>query len=232
MPRSKEPSRTSRKAPAPPRFSVVIVDDHPVVQIGLRLGLANYPDIAISGVAHSINEAGSLLQEQAPDVIILDLAFPGPNGLDFLRQVKSQHPAPKVLILSCHEENTYAERALRAGARGYIMKHEPLDKLALAIRTVAAGNLYLSDAVKSKMLEKLAGNPGSDAGLESLTDREMEIFNAVGEGLNTRQMADRMHLSIKTVEAHLANIKKKLNLENSHALQRAAIRWTQNPDRP
>ena len=220
----------SKKPVSTKEISVFIIDDHPIVREGLRLGIKLNSSIQVTGMADDIFQATKELKRKLPDVLVLDLLLRASSGLDFLKKIKVEHPGLQVLVLSAHDEGEYAERALRAGARGYIMKQESMDQLIAAIKSVANGEIYLSENMKVRILEKLVkkpeGDPTSPMGL--LSDRELEIFKSVGDGFETKQIAERLHLSVKTVEAHYANIKRKMDLENSHQLSRAALRWTHN----
>lgn len=215
------------------KVRVLLVDDHPVVREGLRLAISSRPEFHICGsVADSI-EAAKVLELEKPHAMVLDLGLKEGSGLDFIKQLQTSHPDLPILVLSALDESDYAERSLRAGAKGYIMKHEPMEKLIQAIVSVAEGRTFLSDAVKSRIVERLMKHPAAewDSPVSELSDRELQVFAEIGTGLNSRQIAEKLALSPKTVEAHCANIKRKLKLEGSSSLLRAAIRWvdTRNP---
>ncbi|MEO6095579.1 MAG: response regulator transcription factor [Fibrobacteria bacterium] len=210
------------------KVRVLLVDDHPVVREGLRLAISSRPEFHICGsVADSI-EATKVLEHVKPHAMVLDLGLKEGSGLDFIKQLQVSHPDLPILVLSALDESDYAERSIRAGAKGYIMKGEPMEKLVLAMVSVAEGRTFLSEAVKSRIVERIMKNPTgeSDSPLAELSDRELQVFAEIGTGLNSRQIAEKLALSPKTVEAHCANIKRKLKLEGSSSLLRAAIRWT------
>src|SRR6202007_1664781 len=171
-----------------------------------------------------------VLASARPDVLIVDIALNGPDGLDLLKNIRTTHPALPVLILSMHDESIYAERAMRAGANGYIMKQEATEKVLVAIRRIVQGEVYLSDRLTSAMLQQYGRGaaPGKTSPIVNLTDRELEVFRLIGEGHGTRQIAGELHLSVKTIESYQAHIKEKLALRNARELVQHAIEWTVN----
>ena len=175
-------------------------------------------------------EAGSALQrieELKPDLVVVDISLNGPDGLDLLKNIRSRHPNLPVLILSMLDESLYAERALRDGASGYIMKQEATERVLVAIRRILGGEIYVSDRVANRMLHRFVGGnaDGPRSPIADLTDRELEVFRLIGEGHGTRQIAEELHLSVKTVESYQAHIKDKLSLKNARELVQRAIQW-------
>jgi len=206
---------------------VFVVDDHPIVRQGLALLINQEPDLTVCGEAE---EAESLLHAIAnlePDVLVLDISLPGSDGIEALKSVRAAHPDLPVLILSMHEESIYAERALRAGANGYIMKQEATDTVLVALRRILAGEVYISDRATSRMLQRIVARPATHqrTSVASLSDRELEVFRLIGSGLGTREIAEKLHISAKTVESYQAHIKKKLSLPSARALVQRAIEW-------
>ncbi len=207
--------------------SVLIVDDHPMMRQGLAQLIEHEPDLAICGEADTAGQCLALMSKSKPDLLVLDLSLPDKNGLELLKDVQAMHPGLPTLVFSMHDETIYAERVLRAGGRGYIMKQEGGKKLVQAIRQILSGQVYVSEKMAAKILEVFSGRR-TDAGgslIDLLTDREFEVFRLVGQGRATREIAQLLHLSIKTVEVHRANIKKKLKLQTANDLVHYAIRW-------
>lgn len=207
-----------------------IVDDHPLMRESLTALINRQPDLCVCGEASdSANAFNSLVRQQA-DVVVVDLSLPGESGLELIKKLQALEPAPRMLVISMHDEALYAERALRAGALGYVMKRDTSDKVIDAIRTVVQGQLYVSGTLAASFTKKYIGvgatKDGSTAGL--LSDRELEIFQLVGCGHKTRRIAERLHLSMKTVQAHCTSIRDKLGLENATELIREAVRWVES----
>jgi DNA-binding NarL/FixJ family response regulator len=209
------------------KIKVLLVDDHPLVREGLATLINQQPDFEVCGVAGSEPEALELVRTVQPSVAIVDITLENGSGLELIRNIKTLHPAVKMLVLSMHDESLYAERSLRAGARGYIMKREAAKKIIQGIRSVLAGQLYVSDKIMAGMNEKyVAGVPAADISpLEQLSNRELEVFELLGLGHNTRQIAEHLHVGFKTVQAYCARIKEKLQLANVNELLREAVRW-------
>jgi len=209
------------------RTRVYLVDDHPLVREWLANLIDQQADLAVCGEAGSAAAAMSGIGAAKPDVAVVDISLGGRSGLELIRDLKQAHPRVAVLVLSMHHEDLYAERALRAGARGYIMKREVTKKVITAIRRVQQGKVYLGDHLAATLAEKLV--TGTSAGPESpvsqLSDRELEVFRLLGQGRTTRQIAEALQLSSKTVQAYYARIKEKLHLGNASELLREAIRW-------
>jgi DNA-binding NarL/FixJ family response regulator len=209
---------------------VLLVDDHPIVRQGLALLIEREPDLLVCGEADGAHSAFQAIATLQPDIVILDISLAGPDGLDVLKEIRCKSGTLPVLILSMHDETIYAERAMRAGANGYIMKQEATEKVLVAIRRILHGDVYLSDRLTNTMLQQfMHGTPGAKGSpLVNLTDRELEVFRLIGEGHGTRQIADQLHLSVKTIESYQAHIKEKLALRNARELVQHAIEWTVN----
>ena len=214
-------SAVSRKS------KIFVVDDHPIVRQGLGLLINREPDMIVCGAAEEAQSALRAIPTLQPDVMVVDISLSGPDGLELVKTIRTRDANLPILVLSMHDESIYAERALRAGANGYIMKQEATEKVLVAIRRILRGEVYLSDRVSSKMLQQYVR--GSSTARESpvadLSDRELEVFRLVGEGHGTRQIAEELHLSVKTVETYQAHIKEKLSLRNSRELVQHAIEW-------
>lgn len=209
------------------RHRVLVVDDHPIVRQGLALMIDQEPDLEVCGEAEEARSALEAIAATQPDVVLLDLSLPGPDGIEVLKAIRSTDPALPVLVLSMHDESVYAERALRAGANGYIMKQEATENVLVALRRILRREMYVSDRIASTMLRQIASGAAKkpmDA-IERLSDRELEVFRLIGEGHGTRQIAEALHLSVKTVESYQAHIKDKLALQSSRDLVQRAIEW-------
>jgi DNA-binding NarL/FixJ family response regulator len=205
---------------------ILVVDDHPIVRQGLVQMINHEHDMEVCGQAEDINTALQSIEKLKPDMAIIDISLQGASGIELMKSIKLKHPNFKVLALSMHDESLYAERTLKAGARGYIMKHEPPEKVIAAIRCIIAGEIYVSDSMTARMVHKLVdGNHAGATGIESLTDRELEVFRLIGQGHGTRQIAEELFLSVKTVESYRAHIKEKLALDNANELMQHAIQW-------
>ncbi|MCU0236237.1 MAG: response regulator transcription factor [Acidobacteria bacterium] len=210
--------------------AVFIVDDHPIMRDGISQLIDQQPDLEVCGSASSAPEALNALNGLAPDLLLVDISLSGMNGIDLIKIVKKRSPRLPALILSMHSEDLYAERAIRAGAKGYVMKHASSDTLLAAIRRVVEGRMYLSPEMTEKLLEKAAGGnlPGNESPVDRLSDRELEIFKLIGQGLRPQRIAEELLLSIKTVETYYSRIKQKLNIKDADELLRMAIAW--HPD--
>jgi DNA-binding NarL/FixJ family response regulator len=216
--------------PQTKKCRVLLVDDHPIVRQGLALLIDREPDLSVCGEADSAHSALHAITTLRPDLVVLDISLSGPDGLELLKELRLKTGSLPVLILSMHDESIYAERAMRAGANGYIMKQEATEKVLVAIRRILQGEVYLSDRLTSTMLQQyVRGNtPLKNSPLVNLSDRELEVFRLIGEGRGTRQIADELHLSVKTIESYQAHIKEKLALRNARELVQHAIEWTVN----
>ncbi|MEX2216505.1 MAG: response regulator transcription factor [Phycisphaeraceae bacterium] len=209
------------------KIRVLIVDDHPIVRRGIVAMINQDPGLEVCGEAEGYHEGLDLIRKVNPDLAIIDLTLPDISGLELVKQVKAIAPTMPMLVLSMHEETLYAERVLRAGARGYIMKQEGTEKLIDAIAAVMRGDIYVSEKMASRMLGKLVdGKKGTGTSpLERLSDRELEVFELLGRGLGTREVAERLCVSIKTIESHREHIKEKLQLKNATELVQHATQW-------
>ena len=207
-----------------------MVDDHPIVRQGLSQLIDQEEDLMVCGTAKDAGSALESITKSRPDLMIVDISLDGPDGLDLLKSVRLRDASLPVLILSMHDESLYAERALRAGARGYIMKQAATEGLLVAIRRILGGHIYLSDRIASRMLGQFTGRgtPTERSPVEDLSDRELEVFRMIGRGYGTREIADLLHLSVKTVESYQAHIKEKLSLKNSREMVQRAMQWTSN----
>ena len=210
-----------------PQARVFVVDDHPLVRESLSHLIARQPDLCVCGEAGDAVTALATIGTAKPDVAIVDLSLGGRPGLELVRDLKLQHPKLAVLVLSMHDEDLYAERALRAGARGYVMKREATRSVIEAIRCLLDGRIYLSPRMTTALAAKYVGDvpPTSESPVARLSDRELEVFRLLGQGMATRQIADALQVSAKTVQAFSARIKDKLGLASSTELLREAIRW-------
>ncbi|MBU0506076.1 MAG: response regulator transcription factor [bacterium] len=209
---------------------VFIVDDHPIVRHGLKKIFEQEADLTVCGEAEDVATALKEIQEKAPDLIVVDLSLKNSNGLDIIKAVKTTNDIP-IIVLSIHDETIYAERVLRAGAKGYVMKQEAADQLIIAIRKVMTGEIFVSDKMGKYLLQKyIDGGAMADfvSPISKLSDREIEIYRLIGEGRSTRQIAEDLALSIKTVESHRAHIKQKLRLKSGTELVHNAVQWVQS----
>ncbi len=205
---------------------IVIVDDHPMVREGLTLRMSTQPDLKVCGEAATEEEALALVREINPDLVLIDISLKSGNGIELVKQIKSRHPAVKMLVVSGFQESLYAERALRAGALGYLNKQESNDKVLEAIRTVLTGKRYFSPEITQRLIHQaLGGTDEKKSPIGNLTDREVEIFRMIGEGLTTGAIASRLFLSTHTIDTHRENIKRKLDMKNAGELTRAAVQW-------
>ena len=208
--------------------SVLIVDDHPIVREGLAELLNREADIEVCAEAQKAEEALEILRTQDVDVAIVDLSLPGVSGIELIRQMQSEFEDVPVIVLSMHDEQFYAERALRAGARGYVMKQESSERVIDAIHQVHNGELFVSDDIAKKMLFRMVTGDGNELQpVQRLSDRELEVFQLIGQGYSTRKVAELLHLSIKTIESYRANIKTKLDLQNAAELMQHAVKWVE-----
>ena len=209
------------------RKQVLIVDDHPMMRQGLAQLINSEPDLAVCCETDTARQAFDAISGSNPDLALVDISLPDKSGLELIKDIRALRPELPVLVVSMHDESLYAERVLRAGGRGYIMKQEGGKKLMEAVRQVLAGRVYVSEKMSARILDIFSGRRQAGAGspVERLTDREFEVFQFIGRGESTREIAKRLHLSIKTVEVHRANIKAKLSLKTATDLMRFAIRW-------
>ena len=213
------------------KIKVLLVDDHPLVREGLVNLINQSPGLVVCGEAGNEPQALEMISATRPDVAVVDITLENGSGIELLKNIKASHPGVKTLVLSMHDEAIYAERALHAGARGYIMKREAAKKVIAGIQAVHAGQLYVSEKIAATMAEKFVGGgkPAADASpVEQLSDRELQVFELIGRGQGTRQISEHLHVGFKTVQAYQARIKEKLQLANATELMRAAIQWNES----
>lgn len=211
------------------RTRILLVDDHPLMRKGLALTLGEEPDFEVVGQAADAEEALAMVEEVRPDLVVADVSLPGMSGLELIKHLVARYPDLQVLVVSRHDEGLYAERAVRAGARGYVMKMEAGEKIVEAVRHVRRGGIFLSEELKDRMLfgATAGGKRPTQSPLEALSDRELEVFEMTGRGRTTREIAERLHLSVKTVESYRARIKAKLGLSTAAELMQHAVRWVE-----
>ena len=206
------------------KINILVVDDHPLVREWLTNLIRQQADLEVGNETGSAPEALQLIESSQPDIAIVDISLANGSGIELIKNIKASHPRVAVLVLSMHDELLYAERALRAGAGGYIMKSEATQKVIEAIRSVLAGDIFVSAKVASLMAQKFIGGKSANT-IEQLSDRELEVFQLLGRGYSTRQISEHLHIGFKTVQGYTARIKEKLNLANINELMREAIRW-------
>ena len=222
----------SKKSAAQKTKRIFIVDDHPMMRQGLVQIIGAEKDLSICGEAENAERALDAINSLKPDLVLADISLPGKNGLELIKDFHSLQPGLPVLVISMHDESLYAGRVLRAGGRGYIMKQEGGKKLMQAIRQVLEGKIYVSEKMSADILETFSGHRAGTGSspVEKLTDREFEVFQFIAQGKGTREIAQKLHLSVKTVEVHRANIKAKLKLQSVSELIRYAVRWSESQD--
>ncbi len=209
-----------------PPTKILIVDDHPSVRDGLALRIALHEDLTVCGEANSEEEAFTLVKQSSPDLVLVDISLKNGHGIELIKRIRSHNPAIKMLVVSGFQESLYAERACRAGAMGYLNKQESSVKLMEAIRTVLAGERFLSPAMTRRLINQSLGvRDKTKSPIENLTNRELEIFRLIGEGLTSGAIAERLFLSPHTIDTHRENIKRKLDISNAAQLSRAAVQW-------
>ena len=220
------PKKNGGPAAAGKGCKIMLVDDHPVMREGLAQLINHEPDLSVCGQYEDAAQAFEAISSLSPDLAIVDLSLKGSSGLELIKNIRASHPKIRILVLSMHDESLYAERVLRAGAGGYIMKQEASEKVLDAVRQVLRGTVYVSEKMGAKLMHQLVGGKPSQAtsALERLSDRELEVFGLIGQGKGTRQIAQHLHLSVKTIESHRAHIKEKLNLKDANELVHTAIR--------
>jgi DNA-binding NarL/FixJ family response regulator len=204
---------------------ILIVDDHPLVRTGFSQLIGDCPDLEVCGEAGDMAEALKQVDATSPDLAIIDLSLAGGSGLDLIERIRSRNKDILMLVASMHDETLYAERVLAAGARGYINKQEAQDSIIRAIRQVLSGKVYLSQQMTDRLLSGMVNSNGEKRDIDSLSNRELQVFELIGEGVSSSQIAEQLNLSIKTIETHQAHIKKKLGLGSAHELNQRAIRW-------
>ena len=211
----------------PKQAKVFLVDDHPIVRDGLKTLIERRDDLCVCGEAEDAKGVLKAIQETGPDLVITDITLKASDGLELTKDIKARFPDLPVIVLSIHEESTYCERALHAGAQGYLMKEVASENVIDAIRKVLAGEIYISDTMSKRFLHKMVGSKATEiqSPVDTLSDRELEIFKLIGQGFKASQIAERLHLSVKTVETYRARIKEKLDLADAGELLQFAIKW-------
>jgi DNA-binding NarL/FixJ family response regulator len=218
-------SFTSKSSNVQKKHKVLVVDDHPIVRRGLVELIAMESDMEVCGQADDMAEAIKQIEANCPDVAILDISLKSGHGLELIDHIKANHPSVKMLVSSMHDELLFAERSLRAGALGYIPKQEATETLLDAIRQVLRGEIYLTARMANRLMHNIAGKPAETDPIKTLSNREVEVFEMIGQGLTTQQIAGKLKLSAKTIETHREKIKGKLDLKNSAELNRRAVQW-------
>ena len=221
-------SRTAATAKA--RTRILLVDDHPLVRERLAEIINREPDLTVCGEAEDRHEALAAIPAKRPGLVIVDLTLKNSDGLELIKDIRSRRPKLRMLVVSMHDESLYAERVIRAGALGYITKQEASRNILVAIRRVLEGIIYLNEKIASHIISRLVAHPGAVAttSAELLSDRELKVFDLIGQGQNTSEIAARLHVAVKTVETYRARIREKLKLENGSDLLQSAISWTHN----
>lgn len=223
---AKKPSKTAKA-------KVMIIEDHPIVRQGLSQLINQQPDLSVCAEADRGEGALKVVDAAKPDAIVVDLTLGDMSGVDLIKEISSKHPQTPILVLSMHQDSLYAERALRAGARGYVMKEEASETVVAALRRVLSGEIHLGEKAKARLLHRLVKSPlgqiDRSSMLERLSDRELEVFRLLGQGFSTRRIAERFNRSIKTVEIYRANIKHKLDLKDAAELIHFAVQYAQDP---
>jgi DNA-binding NarL/FixJ family response regulator len=212
------------------KHKVLIVDDHPIVRQGLTQLINQEPDVSVCCEAGDISEALTLIESHKPDIAIVDISLGHSSGIRLIEDISRRYPNLSVLVLSMHDESLYAERCLRAGAKGYIMKKEPPEKVIVAIKKILKGEIYLSDNLSVKLLQKFIAKQAGiySSPVERLSNRELEVFRLIGQGLKTRKIAEQLNLSVKTIETYIDHIKKKMGFKDSRNLFLHAVQWLMN----
>lgn len=222
--------KTQEAAPPVTTKRILIVDDHPIVRQGVRRVIEQESDLRICAEAETATEALRLFEEHQPDLAIIDITLKGTDGLELTKWIRARSERIPILIMSMHDESLYAERVLRAGAHGYVMKAEVADKIVIAIRKALLGEIYLSEKVEQNILHEVSGRTTEvdQSPVRKLSDRELEVFRLIGQGMGTRAIADHLRLSIKTIETYRSHLKEKLGLANATQLVRYAAQWIEN----
>jgi DNA-binding NarL/FixJ family response regulator len=212
------------------KVKVLLVDDHPVVRQGLARLINDEADLCVCGEADSVAVALEMIAKLEPDLAVIDISMGGTDGIELIKELKATRPGLLALVLSMHDESLYAERVLRAGAKGYVTKQEAAEKVLTAIRKVLAGEVYVSERIASRLLKAVAGSrqDAAQSPLDRLSDRELQVFRLIGGGMSVREIADKLFLSVKTIETHREHIKEKLNLKSSSELLRYAVQFGVN----
>lgn len=215
---AKQPGREHR---------ILIVDDHALIRRGLAALIGQEDDLFVCGEATELAQAMKIIRELTPDLILVDLTLASGNGLELVKHVVAAHPYARMLVCTMHDEKIYAERCLRAGAHGFINKEAAGDEVITAIRTILSGKPYVSNELSQRLVNRVINGQSAieTSPVQRLTDRQLEVFELIGQGLSTREVAEKLHLSPKTIESYRENIKAKLSLKSGHELTRHAIQW-------
>ncbi len=219
--------KASKSAPASSEKRVLIIDDHVMVRDGVAEIIEQADNLSVCGTASTANEGLEALREFKPDLVLVDITLPGKNGIEFIKDARAFQPDLLILVMSMHDESLYADRVLRAGGRGYIRKQEGGDKLIEAMRRVLRGEIAVSEKVTGRLLEKFSGRVTMDSPLEGLSDRELEVFQLIGQGKTMKEIGQALHLSPKTIEVHRSHIREKLKVTSAAELVAYAARWNQ-----
>jgi len=209
---------------------ILIVDDHPMMRKGLTSTLEMEPDLEVIHQCEKAEDVLKILEHEKPDLLLVDVSLPGMNGIELVKNIIFQDPDMKILVVSRHEESLYGERALRAGAKGYIMKFEPSETLTKAVRKILNGGIYVSDSLNEKLLMNAmhGKKEGSVSSIDILSDRELEVFELMGKGKSSSEIADQLHLASKTVETYRSRIKEKMDFKNSTEMIFHAVKWVES----
>ncbi|MGD9408759.1 MAG: response regulator transcription factor [Thiohalocapsa sp.] len=205
---------------------ILVVDDHPLVRAGLRSLFDDEPDLTVCAEAGNVHDAIESVRTQQPDLALIDISLDDGNGIELIKRLKAHTPELKTLVCSVHDESLFAERAINAGARGYVSKHQLTEQILEAVRQVLSGRIYLSEEMVEHVINGFAKKrDASTPSIHDLSDRELEVFGLIGQGLSTSKIAERLHLSVKTIETHREKIKRKLGLTSGGELVRHAVQW-------
>lgn len=220
-------SAKKTKRPGPVRKRILLVDDHPMTRYGMAQLLRQQCEFEVCGEADTAHRALAAVESLQPDLVLADLTMPGKHGLEFVKDMRAMHPEVAVLVVSMHDETLYAERVLKAGGRGYVMKHVGGKELLRAVRRVLDGHVYLSNVMAEKALDAFSDRRSqtSDSVIGQLTDRELQVFQCLGQGMTSREIGQQLHMGVKTVETHRRHVREKLNLKTGPELIKFAVRW-------
>jgi len=219
--------KSAASSPAQKKSRILIIDDHVMVREGVAEIIKHEPDLDVCGTATTAHEGIEAVRKLKPDLILVDITLPGKNGIEFIKDVRAMNPDLRILVMSMHDESLYVDRVLRAGGRGYIRKQEGGEKLIAALRRVMRGEIAVSEKMTGKLLEKFSGRKTIDSPLEGLSDRELEVFQLIGQGKTMKEIGHELHLSPKTVEVHRSRIREKLKITSAAELIAYAARWSE-----
>jgi DNA-binding NarL/FixJ family response regulator len=219
--------KSAASSPAQKKSRILIIDDHVMVREGVAEIIKHEPDLDVCGTATTADEGIEAVRKLKPDLILVDITLPGKNGIEFIKDVRAMNPDLRILVMSMHDESLYADRVLRAGGRGYIRKQEGGEKLIAALRRVVRGEIAVSEKMTGKLLEKFSGRKTIDSPLEGLSDRELEVFQLIGQGKTMKEIGPELHLSPKTIEVHRSRIREKLKITSAAQLIAYAARWSE-----